>query len=210
MLAANELYERLLAAYGTPPWWSDNPVTVMAQAVMVQNTSWAAVERATERLAEPLTAEYLYGLADDDLAKLIRPSGFAKRKATTIKSLMMWYKGYDFNQQTVEREAQGKLRTELLAIKGIGEETADAILLYAFHKPAFVLDAYTRRVMGRLGATMGTDDERRAYFTGGLPRDYTVYGSYHWLILEHGKAHCRKTPLCDTCPLSDICAYLSR
>ena len=57
---------------------------------------------------------------------------------------------------------------------------------------------------------MSTDDERRTYFTGGLPRDYTVYGSYHWLILEHGKAHCRKTPLCDTCPLSDICAYPSR
>ncbi|MBQ1876894.1 MAG: SOS response-associated peptidase family protein [Selenomonas sp.] len=92
-----------------------------------------------------------------------------------------------------------------MAIKGIGEETADVILLYAFREPVFVLDAYTRRILARMGATMQNDDERRAYFVKDLLNNSAVYGAYHWLLLEQGKRYCKKCPVCDECPLHDDC-----
>ena len=88
----------------------------------------------------------------------------------------------------------------------MGRKAADVILLYAFHKPVFVLDAYTRRMLKRLGGTMQTDTERRAWFMQGIPHTAKIYDDYHWLLLEHGKRYCKKRPLCEECPLREACA----
>ena len=206
MLTSKELYDRLLAAFGPSEGWPGNTVTIMATAVMVQNTAWTAVVRAMERFPHELTAKYLLALSVEELMDYIRPCGFMRRKAETIQTVMAWYGRYGFDAAKVEAATQERLREELLAIKGIGEETADVILLYAFHKPVFVLDAYTRRLLLRLGSTARTDAERRAWFTTGVPEKDKVYADYHWLLLEHGKQYCKKRPLCGECPLREACA----
>ena len=98
-------------------------------------------------------------------------------------------------------------REELLGIKGIGPETADSILLYALGRPYFVVDAYTRRVFSRLGVVKGSEkyEELRRMFEQALPKDGKVYREYHALIVELGKRHCRKKPLCEECPLGGFC-----
>ena len=206
MLTSKGLYHRLLATYGPSEGWPGNRVTMMATAVMVQNTAWTAVVRAMERFPQELTAQYLLALPIEELMDYIRPCGFMRRKAETIQTVMAWYGRYDFDAAQVEAVPQERLRQELLALKGIGEETADVILLYAFHKPVFVLDAYTRRLLSRLGGTAQTDAERRVWFTAGVPEADKVYADYHWLLLEHGKRYCKKRPLCEECPLREACA----
>lgn len=84
------------------------------------------------------------------------------------------------------------VRQALLALPGIGAETADAILTYAFHMPSLVLDAYTRRFLARLGYDFKTDEERRAFLTEGIESSADMYGWYHWALLEHSKARCEK------------------
>jgi len=206
MLTSRELFDRLNAVFGPPEGWPGNTVTIMATAVMVQNTAWTAVLRTLARFPHELTAEYLLALPVEELMDYIRPCGFMKRKAETIQTVMEWYGRYGFDAAQVEVVPQERLRQELLALKGIGEETADVILLYAFHKPVFVLDAYTRRLLKRLGGTARTDAERRAWFMKGVPHTAKTYDDYHWLLLEHGKRYCKKRPLCEECPLGEACA----
>ena len=206
MLTSKELLDRLNAVFGPPEGWPGNTVTIMATAVMVQNTAWTAVLRALARFPQELTAEYLLALPVGELMDYIRPCGFMRRKAETIQKVMAWYGRYGFDAVKVETAQQETLRQELRELKGIGEETADVILLYAFHKPVFVLDTYTRRMLKRLGGTMQTDAERRAWFLMGIPHTAKMYDDYHWLLLEHGKHYCKKRPLCDECPLGDACA----
>lgn len=206
MLTSKELYDCLETTFGPSEGWPGNTVTIMATAVLVQNTAWTAVVRAVERFPQELTAAYLLALPVEQLMEYIRPCGFMERKAATIRAVMEWYGQYDFSEAKAQTVPQERLRQELLALKGIGEETADAILLYAFHKPVFVLDAYTRRLLKRLGGTMRTDAERRAWMTQGIPHTAKVYADYHWLLLEHGKRYCKKRPLCDECPLREACA----
>ena len=206
MLTSKELFDRLEAAFGLSQGWPGNTVTIMATAVMVQNTAWTAVVRAMARFPQELTAEYLLALPVEELMDYIRPCGFMGRKAATIRTVMEWYARYDFDETKVQAVPQETLRQELLALKGIGEETADVILLYAFHKPVFVLDAYTRRMLKRLGGTMQTDTERRAWFMEGIPHTAKMYDDYHWLLLEHGKRYCTKRPICEECSLREVCA----
>lgn len=97
---------------------------------------------------------------------------------------------------------------ELLALPGIGAETADAILTYAFRMPSFVLDAYTRRFLERLGYSFKTDDERRVFLTEGIEHSADMYGWYHWALLEHGKARCGKKPKCEGCVFGDVCRFM--
>ena len=125
---------------------------------------------------------------------MIRPCGFCKSKASTIFSLTRWYQGYGFDQAAVRAIPQDRLRGELLALRGIGPETADVILTYAFYKPAFIVDAYTRRLLQRLGYRFPDDGAIRGFFAQGLPRDAEVCGYLHWLILDHGIQHCKKAP----------------
>ncbi|MDD4513428.1 MAG: endonuclease [Eubacteriales bacterium] len=205
MITASEIYEKLLASYGQPRWWSDNPYIVMVQSVLVQNTAWASVEKVTDAFPKPLTPEYVVSLSTEELESLIRPCGFAKAKAATIRRLTEWYGGHNYHADKVMAVDQNLLRNELLQIKGIGAETADVILVYAFHKPSFIVDAYTRRFLDRMSFGFSSDDEIRIFFESGLYTNYQLYGWYHWLILEHGISCCRKTPLCDRCIFAPIC-----
>jgi endonuclease-3 related protein len=117
-----------------------------------------------------------------------------------------WFKGYNFDSQAVQRETLEKLRPELLSVKGVGKETADSILLYAFRFPTFVVDAYTVRLCDRYPIDAGKGyDAVKAYFEDNLPRSVDIYNNYHALIVINGKEHCRKRPVCDGCPLCDTC-----
>ena len=203
MLSADQLYDRLETEYGEPGWWSDDPFTVMFQSVLVQNTAWTSVLRTCGSIGE-IAPERIASMSREELEDLIRPCGFAKSKSIAISGLTEWFGSYGNDPGQVVDVSTDILRSELLSIRGIGGETADVILLYAFDRPRFVVDAYTRRLMGRLGHD--TDDEGiREFFESGLGHDTRRLGGMHRLILEHGIAHCRKKPLCDGCPLCDIC-----
>ena len=195
MLTALEIYSILLENYGQPMWWSDDPYTVIVQAVLVQNTGWSNVEKTTLRLGDRLNPQYINAVSAEELEALIHPCGFQKAKARTIKALTEWF-------VSLKAKNRAEMRNELLSIKGIGEESADVILVYAFHQPSFPIDAYTRRFLERLGYRFTKDSERRLFFEKNLPQDATVYGYFHWLLLEHGKTHCSKTAKCTLCPFS--------
>ncbi|MDU1962886.1 MAG: endonuclease [Enterocloster clostridioformis] len=194
MLSAKKIYHILLFMYGKPQWWSEDPFIVMFQSVLVQNTTWSSVEKACTLIGDKLTLEYMEHLPTEELERLISPCGFYKVKARTIQSLITWYGRYHFDYQNVQNIRMEDLRKELLAIRGIGAETADVILVYAFYQPSFIIDAYTRRFLLRLGYVFLDDVAIKKFFETDLPRDAQLYGWYHWLILEHSISVCKKIP----------------
>ncbi len=196
----------LRQAYGPVPWWSDDPYTVLFQSVLVQNTTWRTVQKVTAAMGDRLDPRYVQQLPQQELEDLIRPCGLCKSRAATIRRLTDWYAASGFDSGEVCRRETGQLRRELLALRGIGEETADVILLYAFRKPAFAVDAYTRRFLRRFGYEFADDAAIRRFFEQGLGQDVQMYGQFHWLVLEHGGRFCRKKPACSGCPLRDSCA----
>lgn len=208
MINAKEIYDKLLTYYGTPPWWSENPFEVMIGAILVQNTAWSNVQRVVAKLGKCLTPEQMEDVALDKLENLIRPCGFFKGKAACIKGVTQWYQGYGYSQQNVMSSPKEKIAKELLAIKGIGQETADVILLYAFYFPTFVIDAYTKRLAQRLALPVELETKTlKQYFESTLKEDVRLFGNYHWLILTHAIEHCKKKPLCDGCTLFTDCQY---
>jgi endonuclease-3 related protein len=193
--------------FGDLHWWpGETPFEVAVGAILTQNTNWANVEKAIGRLKAEgvLDARALYGLDDATLASLIRPSGYFRVKAKRLKAFLNVLCG-DFGGD-LEQMLSGDLlqaRQRLLGISGIGEETADSILLYAGGRPVFVIDAYTRRILARHGIIDGKPSygELQRLFMTSLPCDAGLYNQYHALIVETGKRYCRKEPLCDACPL---------
>lgn len=205
MINAKEIYYILLKAYGHPRWWSDDPFVVMLQSVLVQNTTWSSVEKTCAMFVNQLTPEYIEDLSTEELEQIIRPCGFYKAKARTIQALTAWYRKYHFDRQAVHEVPMPRLRKELLSIRGVGAETADVILVYAFYKASFIIDAYTRRFLFRLGYNFSDDTAIKHFFEKELPEDAQFYGWYHWLILEHCISVCKKTPKCDICFLNGDC-----
>ena len=201
------IYEMLLAHYGSPHWWpADTPYEVIVGAVLTQNTAWGNVEKAIANFGENLTPEAVRDMDVQELAGIIRPSGFFNQKAVYLKSVTEWYAGYGYDVQAVRREPLEKMRAELLDVKGVGRETADSILLYAFGFPAFVVDAYTVRLCGRYPIRAGEDYEKiKAFFEGALPESAEAYNNFHALIVINAKEHCRKKPVCEGCPLTGSC-----
>lgn len=199
MLSSRELYDRLASLFPLR-WWSDDPWTVVYQSVLVQHTAWSNVEKTSASADLSLSA--VSAMSGEELERAVRPCGFAASKARTIRALCRWY-------QTVRPEADSlgtdELKSRLLSIKGVGQETASVILLYAFRRPVFVLDAYTRQLLERLGFSFSSDCQRLEYLEKGLDGDVSVFGYYHWLLLELCKAWCRKKPLCFSCPLRPDC-----
>lgn len=204
------LYRRLLAYHGPQHWWpGDTPFEVIVGAILTQNTSWRNVERAIRNLSQRdvLSPEGIFRLEVEELAALVRPSGYYHSKAKKLKVFV------DFLFEThggdlaslLDLEAE-MLRSELLGLWGVGEETADSIVLYAAGKPSFVVDAYTLRVFSRLG--LCRPDTRysalRQMFMSGLEPDPGLYNEYHALLVRHGKDTCRKRqPLCRLCPIRE-------
>ena len=208
--ALREVYDRLLARFGPQHWWpAETRFEVMVGAVLTQATAWGNVEKAIARLkeADALSPGGLRRLPVDELAQLVYPSGYYNAKARKLKALVM-YLGERFGD---DLDAMGRcdtaLREELLGIHGIGDETADDILLYALGKPVFVVDAYTRRLFHRLGLApeRGAYSEYSTLFTDSLRDDAAMFGEYHALIVRLGVEHCRKTPVCNGCCLLEVC-----
>ena len=168
------------------------------------------MERAIGKLkeADALSPAAMRALDAETLAGLIYSSGFYNAKAVRLKALAQYLgDAYDDDIEAMRGEDGVKLRRELLAVKGIGEETADAILLYALGKPSFVIDAYTRRLFNRLGITPETESYSayQRMFSDNLPQDTELFAEYHALIVQHCKESCRTTPICEGCCLREIC-----
>lgn len=195
--SAEEIWSSLSTLYPQKRWWSDDAYTVMLQAVLVQHTSWKSVEKVC--LGKVLSAENISRLSDAELESFIRPCGLAKSKARTIRKLTEWFMSYGCDTNLIRRKDSSLLRCELMSIRGIGRETADVILLYAFFKPVMVVDAYTRRFLKRLGLDFSCDDEIRRMFEEAFSENVTVYGWLHWMILDFSISICRKNPVCRNC-----------
>lgn len=200
------VYRRLYERYGTQHWWpADSPFEVMVGAVLTQNTAWVNVERAIDNLREAdlLSAQAIAAMHPQTLAEYLRPAGYFNVKAKRLQALCKYLVAHP----QLEQSDTQSLRVRLLTVHGIGPETADDILLYAYQRPVFVIDAYTRRLFGRLGLMEGdaSYETLRANFETGLGEDVALFNEYHALIVMHAKHVCRKKPLCDSCCLSRHC-----
>lgn len=207
--AARWVFERLLTHHGPQHWWpGETPFEVMVGAVLTQNTAWKNVERAIANLkaAGMLTAEAIAGASPAELATLIRPSGCFNVKAARLQAFCRWYLQHG-GLARLRRWPTGRLRAALLDVHGIGPETADDILLYAFDRPVFVIDAYTRRIFARLGlvAAEAPYERLREAFERALGPEPRLFNEYHALIVAHGKDVCRPQPRCGLCCLRARC-----
>ncbi|GAB4294529.1 MAG: endonuclease III domain-containing protein [Thiohalomonadaceae bacterium] len=213
-MTLRQVYAALYRAYGPQHWWpGDTPFEVMVGAVLTQNTAWSNVEKAIDNLKahdalDPAVITHTHAAT---LAAWLKPSGYFNIKARRLKNFCAWYlaAGGLAPLQKLETPA---LRRALLGVNGIGPETADDILLYAFQRPVFVIDAYTRRLFSRLQLVTGeeTYEELRHYFEQGLGakrENVALFNEYHALIVAHAKRVCRTRPLCDTCCLRRRCSY---
>ena len=207
------LYERLFAAFGPQHWWpAETPFEVVVGAVLTQNTAWRNVERAIARLraANALSPEALAVAPRARLEEWIRPAGFYRQKAGRLAGVARFVLeagGMDAPAASARRDP-GAARRRWLALHGVGPETADSILLYAFGVPVFVIDAYTKRILARLGlAPEGIGyEELQTRFHAALPRDARLFNEYHALFVALGKDFCRARPHCAGCPLAAGCA----
>ncbi len=192
---------------GHRSWWpSEKPFDIMLGAILVQNTNWNNVDQALKALGAECSPQKILGLSTEELAALIRPAGFQNQKAAKLKALCSWIEQYGFSIDALANKTLPDLREELLSVHGVGKETADAVLLYALRKTSFVIDAYARRIFGRVGIEVPKHYEAfQAMIERAIPTDVPTYDAYHGLIVEHAKAFCRKNPLCSDCPLETIC-----
>ena len=203
MTVVQTFYDQLMERFGPQDWWpADSPWEVCVGVVLVQNTNWKNVEKAIAKLKEnnALDAETILELEHDDLADLIRSSGYFNQKAIRLKTMADWWLHHAENAQSWTVE---ELRVSLFALKGIGLESADSIILYAFNKKIFVIDAYTKRVLTRhqLVDEKASYDQMQVLMTkcdGGVQ----AYNDYHALIVRLAKEHCRTKPDCNECPLA--------
>jgi endonuclease-3 related protein len=202
-----EIYQKLLDRYGSQHWWpAREPFEVIIGAILTQSTAWTNVEKAISSLrnAGRLSAAALRDLSEPALAALIRPCGYYNVKVRRLKAFVEWLgERYGDDLDRMFAGDVGAVRRELLDIYGIGEETADSIILYAGNRPVFVIDAYTRRIFGRLGLAPARDSYAayRAMFMDNLPADARLFNEYHALLVRLGKESCRKAPCCSACPL---------
>ena len=200
-------FHALFAAHGPQFWWPGRTrFEVIVGAILTQNTSWTNVERAIanlrrERLLSPAAMERI---SEQRLASLIRSSGYFRQKARKLKAFLHFLRTkYQGSLTRLFATPTSALREELLAVHGIGPETADSILLYAGNHPVFVVDAYTRRILERHHLAHSREyEEIRRLFESSLPADPNLFNEYHALIVHTGKHFCRKRePDCDHCPL---------
>ncbi|MDR0338750.1 MAG: endonuclease III domain-containing protein [Desulfovibrio sp.] len=208
-------YLALLERLGPSRWWpGESPFEVAVGAVLVQNTAWRNVEKALASLKakKALDPASLLRMPEAELHEALRPSGYFRLKAGRLRNLLAYFAehaGWDkapgnLALSFLKRKSTERLRRELLAVKGIGAETADAVLLYALDRPSFVVDAYTRRIFSRHGLVPPdiAYEDLREFFMRALPEDRALYNEYHALIVRLGNAFCLKSrPRCAECPL---------
>jgi endonuclease-3 related protein len=203
-----DIHQRLLARYGQQHWWpAREPFEVIVGAILTQSAAWTNVEKAINNLKNAITLspESLRRLPEPDLARLVYPCGYYNVKARKLKAFAGWLgEQYDDNLDTLFAQDINSLRRQLLTIYGIGEETADSIILYAANKPVFVIDAYTRRIISRLGLAprINSYSAYQSLFTANLPADTALFNEYHALLVRLAKDVCRTHPACQLCCLN--------
>jgi len=208
-VALRNVFRSLHRHHGPQHWWpGDSRFEVMVGAVLTQNTAWINVERAIANLkrARALTPQAIVRAPVARLASWLRPSGYFNVKAKRLRHLCRWVV-QEGGVRALARLGTHELRAALIAVYGIGPETADDILLYAFHRPVFVVDAYTRRIFARFGIIRGDEgyETLRHLFETALGPDTDLFNEYHALIVRHGKDVCRSKPRCENCCLARTC-----
>lgn len=215
------MYGALRGHFGPSRWWpAKTAFEVALGAILTQNTAWTNVEKALLSLgaATGLVPDHIAALPVAELESHIRPAGFFRQKGRKIQNflaLLEEHGGLGNGREDTALSCFASVPTEdmrekLLAVSGIGPETADCILLYALGRPSFVVDAYTRRMFSRHGLAPETTDytELRDFFMDALPHDTALFNEYHALIVRCGKEFCRKTkPRCESCPLGPLLEY---
>ena len=211
-----DIYHRLMARYGPQHWWpAQEPFEIIVGAILTQSAAWSNVEKAIANLrsAKALSPKALRTLPLDKVASLVYPSGYYNAKALKLKSFVHWLEEYyDDNLGELFGADINNLRQQLLSVHGIGQETADSIILYAANKPIFVIDAYTQRIVKRIGLAPDSNSYSayQTLFMHHLPNDTRLYNEYHALLVCLGKNVCRRKPLCQQCCLNDICEYYNQ
>ncbi len=213
-----EIYRRLRRRFGHRHWWpGDTPLEIMIGAILTQNTAWTNVEKAIANLAGAGVlddAGKMLAMPDARLAALLRPSGYFNIKTQRLKHFFGFFLGsFGGSVEKMRAEPADGMRQKLLAVKGIGPETADSILLYALNKRVFVVDAYTRRIFSRIGMIAPDADYQgmQEFFTRRLPRRIALFNDYHAQIVQLGKDFCRsRNPRCGPCPLTSGCRFAKR
>jgi len=197
------IFEKLYNKFGPQHWWPGEGLEIVLGAILTQQTSWSNVERALENLRNRgcMDLSCLNNISIEELERLIRPSGYYRQKARTIKLVI-----------SLLSKNPCPTREQLLKIRGIGPETADSILLYRFDIPIFVVDAYTLRILNRIGIFKGKNYTKcQKLFMDNLPNDSKLYNEYHALLVKLGKEYCLlKEPKCFQCPLNTLCQYFIR
>lgn len=214
--ALKGVYHALSERFGAQHWWpGDSRLEIMAGAVLTQNAAWSNVEKAIANLkqADCLSLSRLHAMPLEELARLIQPAGYYNVKARRLWNLLDWVVQQG-GEPTLCEWSLDDLRSGLLSINGVGPETADDILLYAFERPVFVVDAYTRRILRRMGLLVGEPgyEDLRQALEAALGSEVTttreqvaVYNEMHALIVILAKQYCRPKPRCEACPLSKQC-----
>ena len=205
-----KIYDRLFQEFGLQKWWpGDTKIEIIVGAILTQNTNWGNVEKALQNLknADVLNVKSLKEISHSKLATYIRPSGYFNVKSKRLKNFISFlYQEFDGSLRKMNNEDVHSLRIKLLDVKGVGPETADSILLYAFNKKTFVIDAYTKRMLYRhnLAARDVSYADMQKYFTEYFKGSVQENNEYHALIVQLGKEFCKPKPLCEKCPLQRI------
>ncbi|WP_412989219.1 endonuclease III domain-containing protein [Pediococcus siamensis] len=195
-ITLNDLYEIMNAQMGHQVWlqegtdWAESPWEIIYGAILVQNTNWQNVAPSLVNLKTRTNfdPERVAHLDLAELTDLIRTSGFYTRKTQTIYNICHWLASYQFNLAKIKAYPQSKLRAELLALKGIGNETADYILMYVFDKPNFMVDAYSRRLFGWLGCQLPAKyRDAQHLIEAQVTFDLSGWQNFHALIVNYGK-----------------------
>jgi endonuclease-3 related protein len=209
-----QYFDALFRAHGEQHWWPGRtPFEIIVGAILVQNTTWVNAARAIANLrnAKLLTPSAIESVPQPKLARLIRSSGYFRQKARKLKAFVTFLrKEYRGSLAAMFRTPTATLRQQLLAVHGIGPETADSILLYAGKHPVFVVDAYTRRILQRHGLAAGNEsyEEIRRLVEKSLPNDPQLFNEFHALIVHTGKNYCRsRAPLCSQCALRPLLSH---
>jgi endonuclease-3 related protein len=204
-----KIYHSLYHHFGPLDWWpGDTPFEIMVGAILTQNTSWSNAEKAVNNLKKEnlLEPRKLYRINQEELAQLVKPSGYYNIKAKRLKNFVNLFVN-DFEGSTPKMFSAdgGELRRKLLMVNGIGPETADSILLYAGKKAFFVVDAYTKRIFSRhkLISKDSTYYQIQEFFNQNLDRDVELFNEFHAQIVMLGKTICTsKNPNCTKCPIA--------
>jgi len=206
----SRIYKKLYSSFGKQRWWpGDTKLEVIIGAVLTQNTAWPNVEKSISNLkkAGKISFKKLSKERMSGIARLIKPAGYFNIKAKRLKNVLRFIaESYNSSLSLMQKADGASLREELLGINGVGPETADSILLYAFGKPIFVIDSYTTRILSRL-KILSQDvsyEDAQKLFMDNLPKDVRLFNEYHALIVKLGKDYCRKNnPRCQECPIRD-------